>query len=78
MDLHHTHNVKDLFQQLGLEDGDAAVERFIASHRLRPEDGELYRAIFWSPSQAKFIKESIEEDAEWAEAVDQLDARLRS
>ena len=77
MELQHSHNVNELFQQLGLDDSDGAVDKFISRHQLRRDDGELYRAIFWTPAQAKFIKEAVEQDADWAEAVDELDARLR-
>ena len=77
MDIQHSHTVRDLFQQLGLDGSDRAIEKFIANNHLRPEDGELYRAIFWTPAQARFIKEAVEQDAEWAEPVDELDARLR-
>lgn len=77
MEVQHTHPMSELFQQLGLAHSDDAIEDFIESHRLRPDDGELYRAIFWNPAQAKFIKEAVELDADWAETVDELDARLR-
>lgn len=71
------HSVNELFEQLGLPSETGKIEKFIAQHKLRMGDGELYRAIFWNPSQAQFLKESVEEDADWAEAVDELDARLR-
>lgn len=77
MEVQHTHPMSELFQQLGMPDSDEAIEKFIATHRLKHDDGELYRAIFWSPAQAKFIKEAVELDADWAETVDELDARLR-
>ncbi|NMU76583.1 DUF2789 family protein, partial [Vibrio parahaemolyticus] len=32
---------------------------------------------FWTMSQANFLKQAIEEDADWAELVDQLDVMLR-
>lgn len=76
MELHH-HGVSDLFYQLGLDGTEKGIDLFINMYGLRHEDGELYRAIFWSPQQARFIKDAIAEDAEWAEAVDELDARLR-
>ncbi|TBT33456.1 DUF2789 family protein, partial [Vibrio parahaemolyticus] len=34
-------------------------------------------ASFWTHSQAAFLKQAIEEDADWAELVDQLDVMLR-
>jgi hypothetical protein len=37
----------------------------------------LDQADFWSSSQAVFLKEALEEDADWVEAVNELDVRLR-
>lgn len=77
MELHTQHLVSDLFSQLGLDNNERAIDTFIRDHHLQARDGELYRAIFWNPAQAQFIKQAIEEDGDWAEAVDELDARLR-
>ena len=38
----------------------------------------LADAPCWTPAQAAFLREEILEDADWAEVVDQLDARLRA
>ncbi|UTA49000.1 DUF2789 domain-containing protein [Simiduia sp. 21SJ11W-1] len=78
MQLQHSHTIDELFQQLGLEHTDEAIEAFIESHKLKRDDGELYDAPFWSSSQAKFLEEAKAYDADWAEPVDELDARLRS
>ncbi|MBU3069542.1 DUF2789 domain-containing protein [Aestuariicella sp. G3-2] len=70
------HSMNSLFQQLGLPHDDEDIETFITRHRL--DQGQmLSEATFWSPNQARFLKEAVEEDADWAEVVDQLDARLR-
>ncbi|WP_202410522.1 DUF2789 domain-containing protein [Pseudomaricurvus sp. HS19] len=70
------HTMNDLFSQLGLGASDEAVEHFIDSHHLAA--GEcLADAPFWSRSQALFLREAVQDDADWAEIVDQLDARLR-
>ncbi len=71
------HSINALFGQLGLPDSDAAVDRFIASHRPLPRELALAEASFWTPAQTAFLREAIAEDADWAEIVDQLDARLR-
>jgi len=34
-------------------------------------------APFWTPAQAAFLREKLNEDADWAELVDQLSAALR-
>ncbi|AKH69885.1 Protein of unknown function (DUF2789) [Spongiibacter sp. IMCC21906] len=71
------HTMNTLFQQLGLNDGDDEVEKFIIRHRPLPRDMELHEASFWNKSQAEFLKQALKDDAEWAELVDELDARLR-
>ncbi|MDN3640666.1 DUF2789 domain-containing protein [Simiduia curdlanivorans] len=77
MEVQHHHAMAELFSQLGLDSSKTAIDQFIRNNHLRHQDGELYRAIFWNPAQAQFIKQAIEEDAQWAEVVDELDARLR-
>ncbi len=71
-----SHDIEGLFLQLGLSNSPESIEIFITNHHL-PNDIPLERAAFWSSGQAQFIHEAIEQDAEWAEAVDQLDAQLR-
>jgi hypothetical protein len=71
-----THTMATLFAQLGLSNNDTAIENFIANNHL-PANIPLQRAAFWSAGQAQFLEEAIAEDADWAEAVDHLDAQLR-
>jgi Protein of unknown function (DUF2789) len=71
-----THTIHSLFAQLGLPNSDAAIEAFVTNNHL-PDEIPLANAAFWSAGQAQFIRESIAEDADWAEAVDYLDAQLR-
>jgi len=73
----YTHNICNLFAQLGLPSDTASVDNFIASHGPLPEDMLLSDAPFWSHAQSRFLKEEIQEDADWAPAVDTLNARLR-
>jgi len=72
----YEHNLNALFNQLGLDDSDQAIEKFISQHK-PVTCGLLYEAGFWSKSQSTFLKEAIEEDAEWSIVVDQLDTMLR-
>lgn len=69
------HNINELFRQLGLPDNDDAVERFISEHEL-PRSQSVPDADFWNRTQAEFLRSALEEDADWAEIVDELDARL--
>jgi hypothetical protein len=72
-----SHSLSSLFAQLGLPDEASAIERFIATHDL-PHNVALAEAPFWTPAQAAFLREEIEDDADWAEIVDELNARLHS
>ena len=71
------HALGDLFRQLGLPDDAASIEQFIASHRPLAPHVTLADACCWNASQAGFLREQISADADWAEIVDALDARLR-
>lgn len=71
------HPLSDLFAQLGLPNSMAEIDAFVARHAPLPSSVTLVDAPFWTPSQAGFLRESLETDADWAEAVDHLDARLR-
>ena len=71
------HTIASLFDQLGLESTDEAIEDFINRNGPLPSGVELYKADFWTGSQASFFKQMIDEEADWAEIVDRLDAMLR-
>ncbi len=71
------HSLTSLFDQLGLDSTEQAIETFIDSHRPLAGNIELCEADFWNDSQSAFLREEIDEDADWAEIVDQLDALLR-
>ncbi len=70
------HNINVLFRQLGLPATDSDVNSFFTRHKLDPET-RLVNADFWTEAQAAFLNEALEEDADWTQIVDQLDARLR-
>lgn len=65
-----------LFEQLGLDNTEQAINEFIASHHLAAAD-TIWQASFWSPAQAAFLKEALEADSNWSELVDLLDTQLR-
>ena len=71
------HLLNSLFDQLGLESTEAAINDFIKSHKPLSDNTELHNADFWSFSQSSFLKQAKEEDADWIEIVDQLDLMLR-
>ena len=71
------HIIKDLFLQIGLPNDDPDIENFIHKNKGIPADTLIWDADFWTLSQATFLKESYDEDSDWVEAVDHLDALLR-
>lgn len=70
------HTLHTLFDQLGLDSSEKAIQDFIRQHRIR-DDKPLDQAEFWSEAQAQFIRESWQNDADWVDMVDHLDAQLR-
>ena len=70
------HNLESLFSQLGLNNSKEFIETFLAEHHLAQHE-QLSEANFWQPAQKRFLKESQEQDADWCEVIDQLDALLR-
>ncbi|MBL8446536.1 MAG: DUF2789 domain-containing protein [Zoogloeaceae bacterium] len=71
------HTMNNLFEQLGLPSGNEELEAFIANHSPLDPAVKLAQASFWTEAQAAFLEAEILEDADWAEVIDQLDARLR-
>jgi len=71
------HSMQALFAQLGLSNSDTAIDNFIENNHL-PNEIPIQNAAFWSAGQAQFIREAIEDDADWAEVVDHLNTQLRA
>ena len=71
------HNLVSLFAQLGLPNQADEIADFIDKHRGIASDIALADANIWSQSQADFISQAINEDADWSEVVDTLDSLLR-
>jgi len=72
-----THNLSSLFVQLGLDNDESSIEDFINRNKPVPGHIELHDAQFWNASQADFLKQMKEEDADWVGIIDQLDVMLR-
>lgn len=72
----HSHDMTSLFAQLGLPSDDADIQAFIAEHRL-DSTTKLFDASFWTDSQAKFLRDQLKVDADWAVVIDSLDTSLR-
>ncbi|MEY8203994.1 MAG: DUF2789 domain-containing protein, partial [Bermanella sp.] len=69
MDTSNHCTMATLFSQLGLDSDAKSIETFVTSHRLQPSQ-RIEEASFWNASQATFIKEARDQDADWAELVD--------
>lgn len=68
-------NINMLFEQMGMDSDDAAVEQFIQENQLA-QSVQLSDAPFWSDNQRKFLKEEYHADAGWIEIIDELNTRL--
>lgn len=71
------HSIETLFDQLGLDSSEEAIERFINKNNSLPGHLELYKANFWTNSQADFLKQMKDDDSDWSAVVDLLDTMLR-
>ncbi|WP_299727876.1 DUF2789 family protein [uncultured Endozoicomonas sp.] len=73
----NTHvNLQDLFSQLGLNSETDQIQQFINEHHLS-SDIKLEEAPFWNEAQRQLLLEGRNDDAEWSESIDELDALLR-
>lgn len=68
--------MNSLFSQLGLGSSDEEIAEFFETHRGLNKSQHLHEAPYWNESQSAFLKDSILEDAAWAEVIDQLNAEL--
>ncbi|MDY7559511.1 DUF2789 domain-containing protein [Pseudomonas sp. 10B1] len=71
-----TPTLQTLFEQLGLDSDQASIDAFVDSHGPLPEGVKLIDADFWTLQQAKFLKEQLHIDADWAPVVDELNVLL--
>lgn len=67
--------MSNLFLQLGLDDSDEAIAKFIGQHQLAA-DVDIVDAPFWTEAQRQFIAEKLEIDGAWTTVVDQLNESL--
>jgi hypothetical protein len=72
------HDMSSLFAQLGQPNDEVAIARFIATYRPLAGSVMLHEAAFWSPSQSSFLREALLDDADWIDAVDELNLELHA
>lgn len=70
------HHFPELFAQLGLPNDADSIANFLALHAPIPASEKLIDAPFWSASQASFLRESLGQDSDWSNIVDQLNKAL--
>jgi hypothetical protein len=70
------HTMSDLFEQLGLPSDEESMTTFIATHRTTAVNFTLPDVAIWTPAQAKFLREAIAADADWAIPAEQLSQAL--
>ncbi len=71
------HSMTSLFTQLGLPSKPEDIQVFIESNRPLVKHIPLHEAPFWTPSQAAFLRDEVQDDADWAGVIDRLDSSLR-
>jgi hypothetical protein len=64
-----------LFEQLGLDSSDQAIEEFIRTHQLNANT-PMHEAEFWNDAQRDFIISHWRKDDEWSIVIDQLSEQL--
>lgn len=69
-------DLSHLFDQLGIDSSEENIDKFIADNQI-PKNVLISQAGFWSESQKSFLREAIDEDAQWSELIDHLDALIR-
>ena len=67
----------ELFAQLGLSSTPTDIQKFLTQHSPLAFNIRLQDAAFWTPAQSSLLQELLQEDANWAEVVDQLSLALR-
>lgn len=70
------HHFSDLFAQLGLPNDAHSIAHFLSVHASMADCTRLPDALYWTPSQAAFLRESLSQDSDWAGLVDQLSKAL--
>ena len=71
-----TIDMHSLFAQLGQDSDEAGIACFIRTYGPLAGDIRLDEAQFWTPAQASFLREAIQQDADWAVVVDELNVQL--
>lgn len=77
MEIKDFFTLNDLFAQLGLDNDDKSIEKFIEQHRPLPQSINIADAAWWTESQKEFLRQGIEDDENWSYPIDELSELLR-
>ena len=69
------YKINDLFAQLGLDNSDEAIDKFIDENKLA-KDEALIASKIWNEKQRMFLQEEWKKDAVWVEIIDELNVRM--
>ena len=75
MDL-SSHNMSNLFKQLGLPSDETSIRQFIKDNGPIPADQPIYEASCFTDAQAAFLAQGLDEDSDWSEVIDTLHSAL--
>ncbi len=77
LNIKRMHRFRHLFSQLGLPSHPDGILNFLTLHAAMADGMRLPDAPYWTASQATFLRESLTQDSDWTELVDQLSLALR-
>jgi len=72
-----SHHTSALFAQLGLPNDAHSIAQFLSAHTFMSQGVNLPDAPSWTSSQASFLLESLSQDSDWSNLVDQLGKALQ-
>ncbi len=75
MDL-STHNMTNLFNQLGLPSDETSIQQFIKDNAPIPADLPIYEASCFTDVQAAFLAQGLDDDSDWSEVIDTLHSAM--
>lgn len=70
-----SHDLSNLFAQLGLEGDPAAIHAFAQTHQIDAHV-PITEATFWTAAQMRFLKDCYLQDSDWVPVVDDLNVLL--
>lgn len=77
MEIKDCFTLNNLFAQLGLDNDDQNIEKFIEQHRPLPQSINISDAPWWTESQKEFLRQGILDDENWSYPIDELSELLR-